>query len=81
MSNFNQESEYKLIEDDYDPEMKSIMYDLLDDEIEETYEEIFALDTFEKQRRALKTWYEHLDRTCSQSRKCIECLRAEKLGA
>ncbi len=75
MSNFNQENEYKIIEDDYDPEMKSIMYELLDIEIEETYEEIFALDTFEKQHRALRTWYEYLSRTCNAANPCIECLR------
>jgi hypothetical protein len=75
MNNFNQENEYKIIEDDYDPEMKSIMYELLDTEIEEVYAAIFALDTVEKQNRALKSWYEYLSRTCNAANPCIECLR------
>lgn len=47
-----------------------------DQQIKEIYEEIFALDTIEKQTNALHTWWQYLQDTCTNETPCIECLRA-----
>jgi hypothetical protein len=53
-------------------EIESIDYDQI---IKEIYEEIFALDTFEKQQIALHSWWQHLQDTCTEETPCIECAR------
>ncbi len=55
-----------------------IEYQLIEEEIQETYREIFALDTLEKQNRALDTWYSYLRETCTSAKPCIECLRMRR---
>jgi len=63
-----------------DPEATGVLRDILDEMIENTYKEIFSLNTFEKQQRALHTWYQYLEETCTDAKLCIECLR-RTLGA
>ena len=69
---------YKLIESDYDEEGADIAYQLVVDEIQDTYREILALDTIEKQNRALDSWYDYLRYTCTSAKPCIECLRMRR---
>ncbi|MDR3617455.1 MAG: hypothetical protein P4L53_28120 [Candidatus Obscuribacterales bacterium] len=61
-----------------DEEAADIEYQLIEDEIQNTYREIFALDTIEKQDRALDTWYSYLRETCTIAKPCIECLRMRR---
>lgn len=37
------------------------------------YAEIFALDSLQKQQRALRSWFASLERTCTEDNRCIEC--------
>jgi len=46
-----------------------------DQEIKEIYEEIFSLDTVEKQHAALHSWWKFLQDTCTDETPCIECKR------
>ena len=69
---------YKPIEAGYDEEAADLEYQLVEEEIQDTYREIFALDTIEKQNRALDTWYSYLRRTCTSVKPCIECLRMRR---
>jgi hypothetical protein len=41
-------------------------------EVHSIYSEIFALDTAEKQREALTSWWAYLDASCSDEKPCIE---------
>ena len=47
----------------------------LDNEIQAIYTEIYALDTIEKQQRALYSWQRFLQENCSSERPCVECRR------
>lgn len=46
-----------------------------DQEIKEIYEEIYSLDTVEKQHAALHSWWKFLQDTCTDETPCIECER------
>jgi hypothetical protein len=75
------DNDYEMIDDGHqEPEAKQVLRDILDAMIEETYREIFALNTYEKQRRGLQTWYQYLNDTCTSAQLCIECKR-QTLGA
>lgn len=44
-------------------------------EVSSVYQEIFALDSIEKQNKALKSWYAYLEETCTSANPCVECRR------
>lgn len=45
----------------------------IDQQIKEIYDEIFALDTIEKQQNALHSWWQYLQDNCTGETPCIEC--------
>lgn len=55
-----------------------IDYDAIEREVQEVYREIFAMDTIEKQNRALNSWYSYLKATCTEHSLCIECVRERR---
>jgi len=69
---------YQRIASDYDEEAADIEHQLIEEEVQDTYREIFALDTIEKQNRALDTWYRYLQEICTSAKPCVECRRLRR---
>jgi hypothetical protein len=66
---------YKHIDSGFDEEAVDLEFELIEEEIQNTYREIFALDTIEKQNRALNTWYYYLRTTCTSAKPCLRMRR------
>jgi len=64
---------YPELPSDYDEEAADIEYQLCKDNLLDTFREILALDSDEKQNRAMDTWFLSLKETCTAKDLCSHC--------